>query len=485
MDSRHGGSALVFASAVVLCTLLPSAVSAPGAPETDQKPKVIGITVGATTPVPDRPGDYERVLVAPPDEASMSRDAVWEIGPDLAVRLGRLSKEERWAAIRRNLELAPEGTEPGDVILWREVVDTVFDMVGTLHTTAEGGPPAFGLKVAFPSSGEDPSNPPPQAALTLNKTAKRDLDQELTQAVTAEITGVEGFLEPAPASPDQIEVCLLSASGERLVAHPDPYGYFCFPHLSVDPDLGADYQVAVWYSLGGGSATAGWREGKARYVPVKNGARTVVHLTFEPPVRIMGIEPSIKGLTGNWLDLTQYSGMIEEFVGQIPLLGSIVQRLTPNPGLHVGAVAVRGSGLQPIWSTRYLLKQPTLNRGPQLVSQGTMRLECLTPAPSEEEGPSPFHYVKVVLVGHATSADLDLQSRPTIVTPWGIGIGVVPSADPALYTLGASYELTPGAQFLAGVGLQRDHSNSLVYGVTVDLDRILNGVFGKVTGGGR
>lgn len=479
MHTRRVGRALALGSTMVISAALLSASSVPSSPDTEPKPDVVRPTMGGTVEVKDRPGNYERVLLAPPEDDTMSSDAAWVIGPDLAVKLGRLSPKERWAVIRRNLGLAPEDdVRRHDLILWREVADTIFDMIGTLNTTAEGGPPAVGLQVAFP--GGDTSEPQPEVALTFNDGAKRGsgFDEELTRKIGEEMTGVEGFLKPAPETPADYDVNLRNAAtGETSVTHPDRLGYFCFPHLRVDPEFGGDYHIALWDSSGEESSTADWDEADAIYVPVKHGARTRVDLTVD--------DQTFRILSGAaWLGVTGHAEMIQEFLGQLPMLEAIVQRLTPNPGLHVGAVAVRGSGAQPILLTRHLLKRPTRDRGPQLVSEGSMRLECLTPATPEGGVPAGVHYLRIVLAGQATEADLDLRSRPTSQTPWGIGIGVVPSADPTLYAVGASYRLTRGVDLLAGVGIQKDNPNSFVYGITLDQDYILNAIFGKPTAEG-
>jgi len=185
MHSREVRTALMLGSAMALCGALFPVSSAFGARDSDQKPTVVRAKVGATTAVPGKPGDYRRVLFAPPDAAGMLRGAVWEIGPDVAVTLARLPKEERWAAIRRSLALPPEEADE-DVILWGEVVDTIFDMIGTLQTRDEGGPPAFGVEVAFPLSSNDPSAPQPEVALTLNKRAQGDFGSDLTRTIAGD-----------------------------------------------------------------------------------------------------------------------------------------------------------------------------------------------------------------------------------------------------------------------------------------------------------
>jgi len=253
--------------------------------------------------------------------------------------------------------------------------------------------------------------------------------------------------------------CWTRAARARSLA-PSGVATSVFPHLSAAGDFGGDYHLEVW--LDGEEILS-----KPEYVPVNKGARTFVVLRWQP------LE---KGLPDTVVT-------IRESIGQFSLLESVLERMTPNPGWHVGVVSVRGSGPQTLFSTRYLVKPPVRDRSPQLVSAGTMRLECLTPETSEDPGsfgyPKGVHYLRIVLLGHATEADLDLASRPTIETPWGVGIGVVPSADPTLYTIGPSYKLTRGVELVAGVAIQQDHSTSFVYGVTVDLDDVLDAIFGR------
>jgi hypothetical protein len=165
-----------------------------------------------------------------------------------------------------------------------------------------------------------------------------------------------------------------------------------------------------------------------------------------------------------------------------PVLQALLKRLTENPGLHVGVVAVRGAGLQLMYSARHYLKPPVQDRGPKFVSEGSMRLECLTS--SSPEGAPRFHYLTIVLLGHATKADLDLGSRRVTQTPWGITVGMVTSVNPNLYAVGASYKLRSSLELFAGVGVRKDNPTSFVYGLSIDVKQILDAVFGAVKGGG-
>jgi hypothetical protein len=207
------------------------------------------------------------------------------------------------------------------------------------------------------------------------------------------------------------------------------------------------------------------------YVPVVRGLRTQVRLTMPRPARTGDKSFS----TANWpIGGGAAAMLLEEFVGGSSLLGIITERLPANPGLHLGVIQANGQGPLPFYSTRFVLRPPTLDRRPQFVTPGRIRLQCLT----DSAAGGSRHFVKMSWLAHAEATELKLASRHVNATPWGIGIGVAPSAEPTLYGVGASYKLRPEMEVLAGVGLQKDRPESFIYGLTVDVDRILGGIFG-------
>jgi len=478
-----------------------AALSAADSSPTSPRPQFLSLNVGGTTAVSGEAGSYERVLLMPPDESGLSLESAWEISAEVAIKLGRLAGEPRWRAIRRNLGLGRQS-----LIMWTEVDDVLLDTIAKLPLAGEAAPAAFGLRVAFP--GPETTDAKPDVALTLDRevrpakgeragrekppTAGPPTESDLRSGIATTMTGVEGFVTMAPGSEaaladvlEAIEIRLTGEGGDTRVTSPDAHGYFCFPHLPVDPDFGSDYDLHVASkpepagSEESGEGGVGVTPLDLPEVPVKAGARTRVVLTvaqLEPTVP-KGI--SIQGVRAAFgVEGAALSSMITSFVGQNYLLGAVLQRLPENPGLHLGAVGVRGAGLQPLWSTRYYLQPPKLDRRPQFVSRGTMRLECWTAAATAELPER--RYLKVVWLARATEADLDLRSRRVTQTPWGISVGVVPSVSPALYSVGASYKLKSSLELIAGVGIQQNNPTSLLYGVAIDVDRILDAVVGTV-----
>ena len=69
-------------------------------------------------------------------------------------------------------------------------------------------------------------------------------------------------------------------------------------------------------------------------------------------------------------------------------------------------------------------------------------------------------------------ADLKVESRGYRISPWALSVGIVPGVDPTLYSLGTSYKLTPALELITGVGLQENHSQSFVWGATLDLGHL-------------
>ncbi len=496
MDGKPVRAALVFGTVLVLCGALLSGASGDGPPATEQASSFLGLAVGGTTAVEGAPGTYERVLLKPPPDAGeMPLTGAWEISADLAIRLGALDKkDERWQAIRRNLALKPE-----DLIVWGEVVDAVFVQIGKLKDE-EARQRSFGFRVAFP--GKDTPEPEADVALTFSRDAESnrkqgipDAESELQKEIAKAMTGIEGFVEVAGGGlpPSEVlpalEIRLLDGTDRKIIAtgspDPDHQGYFKFLDLPlVDPVLGSDYYLQVAKKKGESAFGLSDTE-QPYYAPVVYGKRTRVVLPvvpIPPPAEVQSMGKSVSPWFG--VDAAGVQTMVEVFTERYALLGAILEQLPDNPGLHLGVVAVRGSGAQPIYAVRKLLKQPERDRRAQFVPRGEfrMRVECLTP--STPKAAAGLHYLRVVWAGHAQAADLKLQSRPITQTPWGISVGVVPSVDPALYSLGASYKLMPTLELLAGVGLRQDNPTSLVYGITVDVDRILGGLLGGAKGKG-
>ena len=455
----------------------------------EQGPKLLRLNIGGTAPIAGEAGSFERVLVMPPSGESMTAGNAWEMNADLAIRLSRLPREVRWQAIRRNLGLAPDDT--GDLILWSEVADAAFGCIAKLPLEKEPGAEEFGLRVAFP--GKETPESPPDVALTFTnieteRNPKKQINVEsgLKQGIADAMTGIEGFVEfaadggtPPPFEAlDQIQVQLFDCNKQPVAVSQVCQGYFSFSNLAVDPDFGSDYYLKAVVKDDGvaGGPTASTPE--FVYAPVIPGIRTRVHFTIPRPE--MPFQPGgEKGInTQNWAISGGPAAMLlQNFVGGNSILDAVTQRLTANPGLHVGVVQVPGSGPTTLWSSRFLIKPPVIDRRPQFVARGKMRLQGLTVRTAQ--GAASYHYVKITWLGHAEATELKLSSRHVKETPWGIGVGVAPSADPALYAVGASYKLLPQAELLAGLGIQEGKPNSFIYGLTLDVERVLSGVFGK------
>ncbi len=100
----------VVGATLVLLASLPFMASAQGKSASGQDPKFVSLVVGETTRVAGSQDYFERVLLSPPDLGKISMGNTWEISADVAIKLGRLSEEERWRVIRRNLWLGPGRT---------------------------------------------------------------------------------------------------------------------------------------------------------------------------------------------------------------------------------------------------------------------------------------------------------------------------------------------------------------------------------------
>jgi len=448
---------------------------------------------------------FERVLLAPPEEDSLTPGGVWEIDMTQAVELAAMAPDERWQAIRRNLGLSPEAGK--DFLLWTELVDALLIQLNEL---TEGGRNAgtagYGLRVAFPGKDPDDRNTP-DVALTFDSGKTHDRESLLMKGLVEAMTGVEGFVrlrdpEGNPVEGDWLsdhpglELRLLDRDGKTVASMElKNYPYYCFPRLPGVSEWGSDFRL-VLAEREKGPLRSEPESGEfvpameARYVPVRQGLRTRLDIELDliraarPQMeeiqkeRRFG-EPKSLGevLAGAPVSVDSVVG---SFVSLFPPLGTILGALPPNPGLHFGVVQTEDAGPQLFFSARFKFKAEVPDRGPRFVSKGTIRLQVMT-AEGAGSG-TPAHYLKVVWCGRAGEADLSLSSRPIRRFPLGLGIGIVPSMSPDLYSAGLSYKVLKGLELYAGVGFRSAEDDvdgsvsrtSLVYGVTLDLESVID-----------
>jgi len=314
------------------------------------------------------------------------------------------------------------------------------------------------------------------------------------------LTGVEGFVtvesnqEGHPLAPIDVQGYLhsirlelfekdkngqeINETGEFAL---DDRGYFRIPQKNVhdiDPDFGSDYWLR---------ATCGNNEFETCYVPTRRDMLTRVDVTFKAPPRPAPGSPdeakkrAAGGLSaGNLLEApSAISTLFQQFAAGHFLLAGLMQRLPQNPGLHIGVVHVKDSGLQVLWSVRFYLKAPVQDRSPRFVSKGMIRLQRLTP--KSFKGAARPHYIKIVWSGHADATQLDLASRRIIKFPLGFDAGIVPSVKTYVYTAGLSLKPISLIELYAGVGFRKGYPTSFVYGITLDVEDILGFLFGKIT----
>ena len=460
-------------------------------------------------------GLYERVLFMPPDGEFETGNG-WEISLERAIELGAMPPDERWRAIRRNLGLSPEDGK--DFLLWREVVDELFQMLGTLAqgSGAAVTPSAYGLRVAFPNSNPGDN---PEVALTFDP-GKDGFEKRLSDRLSAALTGVEGLVslvdeDGQPVTTDWLpgfpglRIRLLDGQGKEIaVREISDYPYYCFPGLPGVPEWGSDYRVVL---SGAGEGSSDGRAVfedyvmtmEAQYVPVRAGMRSRKDLVVKLISREArqqaekiedfekGIMEEIGGLAG--LLETNVPGAISQAVdtltGIYPL-GLILNILPPNPGVHFGFVQTKDAGPQVFLSARFKFRADVPDRSPRFVAKGAIRMQVMT-VPSGS-GSASAHYVMVTWRGRASAAQLSLASRPVSRFPLGLGVGVVPSMSPALYSAGLSYKLLGGLEVYAGVGLrgagdgtEEVTRTSFVYGLTVDVETVLKGLKDAVWKGSR
>ena len=477
---------------VVLAVLPFNTPAQQSASESGQRPKFVKRAVGETLLVDGTSDLYERVLLAPPDLGDVSEGYTWEISVDTAIKLGRLSEEERWRVIRRNLGLSQEANK--DLILWTEVINAFFDQIKGLPLENGAQSPAFGLRVAFPGT-EDAATAEADVALTFNsdltfdKNTQKDFESRLDENVVAALTGVEVFVnvineDESAALPEEaanvlanLKLRLSDRNGKELVPVHHGQGYFCFSPLTVDPELGSDFKLqagmAAEFNSGEKEVHTGISEPEGLYVPVRRGVRTRLNLAAV----LRDKEFKSRGLGEALASVSAVVSMITKYVGPNLLLPAIIQEFPENPGLHLGVIQVKDAGLQPFYSVRFFLKNPQLDRRPRFVSRGKIRLQSLSRANSE--GTAEPHYIKIVWSGQADPAQLDLQARPVVSFPLGITIGIAPHLDPALYAVGASYKLFNLIEIFAGAGIREEYPTAFVYGLTLDISNIISEITGK------
>ncbi|MBP7706777.1 MAG: hypothetical protein KA243_05960 [Candidatus Aminicenantes bacterium] len=475
--------------------------------------RAVAIPVGKTVAVADDPTRFARVLFAPPDEARLTPGRTWDIDMALALRLGRMEPAERWRAIRRNLGLPPDDKRA--LVVWTEVVDALLSQLGTLPDLTDPGAPGFGLRVAFP--GTDPENKRrAEVALTF-EAGKTGFEDRLNERVAAAMTGVEGFVnlvfaDGTPVEGDWLKVHpgltvrLKDGEGKEVAAfalkdHP----FYCFPSLPADKDLGGDYRLEIAQAGRPGDTAnrAGLVIMEPQYVPVRYGVRSRQDLTLTkeaPPEEEMAeiLEDVTKkvdfgdafaGLTNLQGAPASVVSLFQQLAATVPVVNIVAGILPANPGLHFGAVMTKDAGPQVFYSVRFKFRADLPDRGPRFVTRGAVRLQAL----SAEDAALPARptYVKVVWLAQTDAARLSLDSRPVRTFPLGLGIGVVPSMSPALYSAGLSYKMFNVAEIYAGVGFRSDKNvpedpgepfskTSFVYGLTVDVEHVLGAIFKAV-----
>ncbi len=443
---------------------------------------------------------FERVLFDPPDGARLASGSTWEIGFDLMVELAKMSPDERWRALRRNLGLAPDAKN--DFLVWTEVVDDLLAELATLPLAKRDvrGGPAFGLRVAFPGDAPAAESPADVALSFGPGKAGEDREGELVAALLKSATGVEGAVSLVDADGRPVEgdwlarypgltVHLRDREGRDRAAQPiKDRPYFSFSRLAGIPELGGDF----WLTVSGGGEGLMTPQIEPQYVPVRPGLRTRQDLGLKlspavpetkgvPAAEVMGIE---KGL-GEAIPLigggeTSVEDAVGRITGAFPLLGPILSVLPANPGLHFGFLQTKNDGPQMFFSARFKFRAETHDRSPRFVSKGTIRFQVMTDAGGD--GRPTVHYVKVLWCGRASQADLLLTNRPVTRFPLGLGIGVVPSVSPVIYSAGLSYKIMTGLEVYAGAGFRAASDDpektyartSFVYGLTLDVQSVVD-----------
>lgn len=471
--------------------------------------RAVAIPVGKTVAVADDPTRFARVLFAPPDEARLAPGRTWDIDMALAFRLGRMEPAERWRAIRRNLGLPPDDKRA--LVIWTEVVDALLSQIGTLPDQKEPGSPGFGLRVAFP--GTDPEDKRrAEVALTF-EAGKTGFEDRLNARVADAMTGVEGFvslvrIDGVPVEGDWLAeypgltIRLKDGEGNE-VAHAElkDHPYYCFPSLPADKELGGDYRLELTAAPDGNGEAKIIME--PQYVPVRYGIRSRQDLTLmkvatrqreeiselADVTKALDLDDAFAGLANLQGAPASVVSLFQQLAATVPVVNIVAGILPANPGLHFGAVMTKDAGPQIFYSVRFKFRADLPDRAPRFVTRGTVRLQALT----AEDAALPVRptYVKVVWLAQTDAARLSLDSRPVRTFPLGLGIGVVPSLSPALYSAGLSYKMFNVAEVYAGVGFRSDKNvpedpeepfskTSFVYGLTVDVEHVLGAIFKAV-----
>lgn len=459
--ARMGAAVALMAYGSVLLAQSPNRPTAAEAPL-----KVLRVSTGDTVASKDEQGVYTRVLLTAPDEATMASGTPRDLSVDEAIRLGRLPKDERWRELRRTLGLGPD-----DLLVWSEMVDAIFDSLVDLAPQFQSKEATFGLQIAFP--GTDTTNAKPDVLLTLGKPT----ETRMKDAVNDVATGIEALIDVAGGTAAESAEALHSLECQLLDAAKAPVakssireGYCAFPLLKVNPAFGRDtYYVRVVSTApnlrvaeSGGPQDAPPQQ--VAYVLKDQRTRVAFKVTLE---RSRGVAATTTATV-----VTDPTALITGFTKALPLLDAVLQGLPPNPGLHVGAVEVPGSGVEWLFSLRYFLRPGVLDRRPHFVKNphGTIHLQCLTPLSPDAVGQ---HYVKIVWSAHAEQKELALSSRHVSQFPVGLSVGVVPALNPVLFSVGASYKLHPTVELVAAAGLRKNRPTVFVYGVTIDLQNLV------------
>jgi hypothetical protein len=488
MESKRAWIERVCAIAVMSCGAVLSAQSAnrpnsadpaalalrgSGATAKDESLKVLRVPTGDTLPAKGESGVYERVLLTAPDENTMATGAAHDLSFDEAIRLARLPHDERWRELRKTLGLAPD-----DLLVWSEMVDAIFDSLTDLTPQSRSKDADFGLQISFP--GTDTTNAKPDTLLTLGKST----EDRMKDAVNDAATGIEGFVEVAGGDAAEsvealhsLECQLLDRAKTPVATSPIREGYCAFPHLKVNPAFGRNtYYVRIAatskdFKVSEGRGQSDSPPQVVAYVLTDQRTRVSFKVTLE---HLRGATPTTTATVS-----TDPTTMIQGFTKGLPLLDGLVQGLPPNPGLHIGAVEVPGSGTEWLFSLRYYLRAPVVDRRPHFVKNphGTIHLQCVTPL--SPEAAAGQHYLRIVWSARAEPSELTLSSRPASEFPVGVSVGVVPALNPVVYSVGASYKLLPALELVAAAGIRKGRATVFIYGFTIDLQNVLSILVGS------
>jgi hypothetical protein len=468
--------------------------------------RFVTLSLGPTTA--SGPGLFERALFEPPDAAMLAPGSAWEISMDLAIELGRMAPEDRWRAIRRNLGLAPDAK--ADFLLWTEVVDDLLAALGALPPDDKNPmtAPGFGLRVAFPGDAPVDESAPDVALAFDPGTRGTPVEESVIAALLKAVTGIEGsvsLVDPAgqPIGGDwlskfpDLTVHLRDSEGnEKGAARLRDYPFYHFSRLAGVPDLGGDF----WLTVSGGEPGLQTADGvpgpylpvmEPQYAPVRPGLRTRQDITLTLVPAAEAVSPVQEEKLAEEIDFdkslpdlaaaeTSVEDAVRVITGAFPLLGPILATLPSNPGIHFGIVQTKDDGPQLFFSARFKFKAETHDRRPRFVSRGTVRFQVMTLAAAQ--GLAPAHYVRVTWCGRATGADLSLANRPVSRFPLGLGLGIVPSVSPVMYSAGLSYKVMKGLELYAGAGFRAASDDpeatyartSFVYGLTLDVQSVVD-----------